>query len=749
MKILAFTQPGTNSYGLFRDIQDGIRDLGHEVMNFEIEPYRAVLIAVSEHCEDAIPPLAQIVLDVIEKNNIDFSISMWGAIAHSLPIYSRSDGSNISLLESHSHPHLHYWWDAPHWHQGGDELKRMGKGILRGQHQFHYINNPGTGSEMAALMGLSNVIPSPNGVNPRIFCPQPQIDAEYDLVFVSGSGDPAPTEVMLQELERDDPDMDRIRKDVAINIRPQLDELVKGFSDSLQQQMRKLLEAMVQMRLDNRHCPALSHLQAAVQADNNLAMAADALMKDLPQYIKATDTIRRIDKWERPFMVAFLSRHFKCLRLGLQSYDAWGIEGDSSGFIAYDKQSEVYAKGKLALNVMRWQDDIGVNSKVFEITACGIACLQSYRGGIEELFDSGKELLVYKTPGEARQLLADALKSPEKTADIARAGRNRTLRDHTWANRMGLVLDVVKEYWKSRGRIIDQPLRIRSTSENTRISSSGNRLAFVLAPMRSGSTLLRKMLDAHGRLVSPPETWFLLPLLDIWNGQAEAKGFNARQAAVALQTVANRTSFVNACSEFAVKLYNEMLEPDSEYLIDKTPMYLRIADQLPAIFPDAKYIILVRDPRAIAWSSHTWEKIQSKGLDSFIPGIANDFKTQYDFARKHVDSCIIVKYENLCNEPEAVCKQICEFLSVSFDNEMLKYGLSAEQFTGYGDEKTLQHNQPHKDSLKRWVGDETTPGMTNQQQSKLADECTADALKFFGYEELAQLLQPTLAGTLE
>lgn len=452
MKILAFTQPGTISFGLFQDILGGVRELGHEVIIFELESYLVVHKAVAEHCENAIEPLGQIVLDVIENNDIDFSIGMWSAIAHVLPKCKKPDGSVVSLLEHHAHPHLHYWWDAPHWHRGGKELARIATGLLRGQHQFHYINNPGTGSEMAALMGFSNVIPSPNGVNPQIFCPQPQIKPEYDLVFLSGAGDPSPTAVMLQELERDDPDIDRIRKDVALNLRPELDALAEHIDGSIREPMRALFDAMVEARLADRHRPALVHLQQAAQQDTNLAAALDALIKNLPLYVQATDTIRRIEKWERPFMVAYLSRHFNCLRLGLQSYDAWGIEGDASRLVDYQKQPEVYAKGRVALNVMRWQDDIGVNSKVFEITACGTACLQAYRGGLDELFDDGKEILVYKTPGEARQQLAEALATPGRVEELAEAGRARTLRDHTWTNRMQSVLDLVGEYWQQRRR---------------------------------------------------------------------------------------------------------------------------------------------------------------------------------------------------------------------------------------------------------------------------------------------------------
>ncbi len=33
------------------------------------------------------------------------------------------------------------------------------------------------------------------------------------------------------------------------------------------------------------------------------------------------------------------------------------------------------------------------------------------------------------------------------------------------------------------------------------------------------------------------------------------------------------------------------------------------------------------------------------------------------------------------------------------------------------------------------------------QQRELAEQCSAEALRFFGYDELAELLTPTLAGS--
>ena len=66
---------------------------------------------------------------------------------------------------------------------------------------------------------------------------------------------------------------------------------------------------------------------------------------------------------------------------------------------------------------------------------------------------------------------------------------------------------------------------------------------------------------------------------------------------------------------------------------------------------------------------------------------------------------------------------------------------------GYGDEKTLEHQRPHTNGLRRWEGDDGHEPMTLPQQRELAEQCSAEALRFFGYDEPAELLTPRMAGS--
>jgi hypothetical protein len=167
-------------------------------------------------------------------------------------------------------------------------------------------------------------------------------------------------------------------------------------------------------------------------------------------------------------------------------------------------------------------------------------------------------------------------------------------------------------------------------------------------------------------------------------------------------------------------------------------MYLNIADEIATMFPAAKFIILVRDPRGTVWSMHTWKDAPSPGIAALIEHIAEKFLMQWRCAQKLGQRAIVVRYEDLCADPEAACRRVCEFLGVPFDTAMIRYGDRPDTRPGYGDRNTLLHASPHTSSIARWQ-------LESQAQEELARRCTAEALTFFGYEELACMALPCAA----
>lgn len=277
--------------------------------------------------------------------------------------------------------------------------------------------------------------------------------------------------------------------------------------------------------------------------------------------------------------------------------------------------------------------------------------------------------------------------------------------------------------------LTDTPTDAREAALRT-----GRGLAFVIGPMRGGTTLLRKILDAHPRLTSPAETWFMLPLLNMWTGRGAADAYPPKQTAAAIQSHLDQAGFVEACRAFAASFYAQITPPGSAVFIDKTPPYMDIADSLPLIFPEARFLLLCRDPRSTLWSRISWKHTEPEPIERTIEGVSRHVRMQAAFAGKWASRLHSVSYERLCTDPEAETAAICDYLGVDHDPAMIDYG-KAQHHEGYGDENTKQHARPHADSLSKWDGK-----LPEAAQAALARACTPAALEALGYPKLAALL---------
>ena len=86
------------------------------------------------------------------------------------------------------------------------------------------------------------------------------------------------------------------------------------------------------------------------------------------------------------------------------------------------------------------------NMRLFEATGVGSLLITDRKDNLSDLFEVGKELVAYSTPQEAAELVRYYLAHPAEADVIARAGQARTLRDHTYQQRMTELLPVLERY---------------------------------------------------------------------------------------------------------------------------------------------------------------------------------------------------------------------------------------------------------------------------------------------------------------
>jgi len=107
-----------------------------------------------------------------------------------------------------------------------------------------------------------------------------------------------------------------------------------------------------------------------------------------------------------------------------------GVVGDRTAV-------RIYNAAAIGLNAHHPQTRLGgVNTRTFELLASGTVPLVDRIGGLEELLEPGREVACYGSIEEARDVATRLLRDPAERSAIARRGRERTLREHTYVARM-------------------------------------------------------------------------------------------------------------------------------------------------------------------------------------------------------------------------------------------------------------------------------------------------------------------------
>jgi hypothetical protein len=237
----------------------------------------------------------------------------------------------------------------------------------------------------------------------------------------------------------------------------------------------------------------------------------------------------------------------------------------------------------------------------------------------------------------------------------------------------------------------------------------------VLGVRRSGTTLLRVMLDRNSRLAIPDESYFLPQLAARHRGSIDVTSFvddlrridTLADWGVDPERVRERLcDGMRTGDAIAAVFETYAAERQKERWGDKTPMYMQYLPLLEELFPRAQFVHLVRDGRDVASSflampegvvTKTWAHPRS------VPDFACEWRTEVEAARElgarvGPERYLEVRYEDLVAEPQSALGAICSFARLSYEAGMVRHT-----------EDVAASSQPHQQSLKRPL----TPGIRN------------------------------------
>jgi hypothetical protein len=211
---------------------------------------------------------------------------------------------------------------------------------------------------------------------------------------------------------------------------------------------------------------------------------------------------------------------------------------------------------------------------------------------------------------------------------------------------------------------------------------------FIVGCGRSGTTLLRLVLAGHSRIEIPPETWFLLPLIERLPLRERLTPAQVEEA-IGLITgdyrwpdmgiaAADFSAWARALREPSITalmdlIYAEHLRRAGKPRFgDKTPPYIAILPEIAALYPDARFIHVIRDGRGVAVSF----------IDAHFEGGVWDREFEWrravrlglDYRRSSLAGRILeVRYEDMVADLEATARRVCDFLGEAFEPEMLAF----------------------------------------------------------------------------
>jgi hypothetical protein len=262
---------------------------------------------------------------------------------------------------------------------------------------------------------------------------------------------------------------------------------------------------------------------------------------------------------------------------------------------------------------------------------------------------------------------------------------------------------------------------------------------------RSGTTLLRTIFDGHPDLAVAMEPQFMgtvarqrggleldgfdaAKFLEIITGNSNYRRLDLDQSEV--ESSIDEAAPSNAAD--AVRLVFGVFAKREEKRLygDKTPGYVVQIRDLARMFPEARFVHLIRDGRNVALSY-----LERPWGPSTVGEAALYWRSRVSRGRTAGEALgsgryLEARYETLVTDPETEVRRICSFLDLDFAPEMLEYKQAAEKFiaTSHQPEAFTALVRPPTSGLRDWSN------AMSQSDIALFEAIAGNLLVDLGYE---------------
>lgn len=241
----------------------------------------------------------------------------------------------------------------------------------------------------------------------------------------------------------------------------------------------------------------------------------------------------------------------------------------------------------------------------------------------------------------------------------------------------------------------------------------------ILGAPRSGTTLLRRLLDAHPDICCPGETFLFRGLARMMAHDTISGGFEYGMIGALEGLGYDRAALLSRLRGFATGFYAELSQKaGKKYWAAKTAVDSFYMPQIEELFANhARFICVTRhgldvvcsmeeftrDLQAYITELHDYICAYPAPLEAFSHAWADVTNDILDFAARHPGQCHMIKYEDLVANPDAEMKKITSFLSVPAWPQKAEDILAQRKTVdGIGDWKSFKKTSIDSKSHGRW-----------------------------------------------
>jgi len=231
---------------------------------------------------------------------------------------------------------------------------------------------------------------------------------------------------------------------------------------------------------------------------------------------------------------------------------------------------------------------------------------------------------------------------------------------------------------------------------------------FLVSLPRSGSTLLQRLLAAHDAIATTTEPWLLLPLIQARQTRGCVAHYSQWRSVIAHEDFAK--ALPNGPDDdraelaaYVQRLYRQAAGTGPSHFLDKTPRYSLILPQLLDIFPHAKFVVLWRNPMAVAASMMTTWAAGKWNLDDYRVDFYDGVPRMVEAVQQHSDRVHALSYEQLITQPADTLRDLLRYLELPSDATLLERFQDVRLAGRFGDQTGIKAYDTLSDEpLDKW-----------------------------------------------